>query len=301
MIVGLHHVAVSVPDIEAATRFYCDVLGFRPAFTGGWDDKPVNDRVIGIDRTAAKVTMLRAANAYVELWEYRNPVPAPQDAAYSPADHGYAHIGLQVTDIHAEFDRLRDAGMTFHGPPVALGGGSAAIYGRDPWGNIIELYEIVGPHTIPGTDPVALRLRELEDVEAIRRLKAAYGKACDADHDGDAVCALFVPDGVWATTMNQRCEGHAAIREHFGRIRASGRMIHSTHMFTNPVIDVRGDEATGTWSFIMMFTAPDQARFRIVGFYDEEYVRVDGRWMFRSLLSRVQDYCRMDALDVLPR
>ncbi len=300
MIVGLHHVAVSVPDIEAAARFYCDVLGFTPAFAGEWDHKPTNDRVIGVDGTAAKVQMLRCANAYVELWEYRSPTPSPQDPGYSPADHGYAHIGLQVTDIHAEHARLSAAGMTFHAPPVDLGA-SAAIYGRDPWGNIIELYQVGGALSIPGTDPVALRLRELEDVEAIRRLKAAYGAACDDDHDGDAVCALFVPDGVWATTMNQRCEGHAAIREHFGRIRASKRMIHSSHMFTNPVIDVRGDTATGTWSFIMMFTAPDQARFRIVGFYDEEYVRVDGRWMFRSLLSRVQDYCRVDGVDVLPK
>jgi len=35
------------------------------------------------------------------------------------------------------------------------------------------------------------RLRQLEDVEAIRRLKAAYCAGCDDDHDGDAVAALF--------------------------------------------------------------------------------------------------------------
>ena len=33
-----------------------------------------------------------------------------------------------------------EAGMTFHAPPVQLGE-SAAIYGRDPFGNIVELYE----------------------------------------------------------------------------------------------------------------------------------------------------------------
>ena len=59
---------------------------------------------------------------------------------YSPADHGYAHIALQVSDIHEEYGRLIEAGMTFHEPPVELGG-SLAIYGRDPFGNIVELYE----------------------------------------------------------------------------------------------------------------------------------------------------------------
>ena len=36
--------------------------------------------------------------------------------------------------------------MEFAGPPVNFGG-SSAIYGKDPFGNIIELYEIRDPDT----------------------------------------------------------------------------------------------------------------------------------------------------------
>ena len=64
--------------------------------------------------------MLRAGNAYIELWEYHNPQPKSLDDQYSPADHGYAHIALQVSGIHEEYDRLIEAGMTFHEPPVEL-------------------------------------------------------------------------------------------------------------------------------------------------------------------------------------
>ena len=32
------------------------------------------------------------------------------------------------------------------------------------------------------------RLKKLEDIESIRRLKAAYCAACDDDHDGEQVC-----------------------------------------------------------------------------------------------------------------
>ena len=35
--------------------------------------------------------------------------------------------------------------MTFVGEPVELGG-SAAVYGEDPFGNVIEIYEIRDPN-----------------------------------------------------------------------------------------------------------------------------------------------------------
>ena len=141
MIIGLHHVAISVPDLDQAMAFYEKALGFERVFLNSWDgDRTQADRVIGISKTSARVVMLRAGNAYIELWEYHYPQPEALNEQYSPADHGYAHIALQVSDIHEEYDRLIEAGMTFHEPPVELGG-SLAIYGRDPFGNIVELYE----------------------------------------------------------------------------------------------------------------------------------------------------------------
>ena len=144
MIVGLHHVGLSVPDLEEAKTFYKDVLGFTEVFDNSWDgDRPEADQAIGLEKTSAKMQMLRAGNACIELWEYSNPFPASKDPNYSPANHGWAHIALQVTDIFYEYERLTKSGMTFHRPPVTnVGEGrSAAIYGRDPFGNIVELYE----------------------------------------------------------------------------------------------------------------------------------------------------------------
>lgn len=48
---------------------------------------------------------------------------------------------LQVDGIDAQYARLKAAGMTFVGDPVDFGVASA-IYGRDPFGNVIELYEL---------------------------------------------------------------------------------------------------------------------------------------------------------------
>lgn len=133
------------------------------------------------------------------------------------------------------------------------------------------------------------RLRTLEDIEAIRRLKAAYCSVADDDHNGAALTELFIPDGTWSSSLGAPCHGHDAMRAHFDAIRASGRIRHSSHMVMNPVIDVQGDTATGTWSFLMMYTASNESRVRIVGFYQDTYVRVDGEWKFATLHAQVQD------------
>lgn len=133
------------------------------------------------------------------------------------------------------------------------------------------------------------RLRRLEDIEAIRRLKAAYCAVADDDHNGQALTELFVPDGTWSASISGEFHGHAAMKAHFDAIRASGRIARSSHMVMNPVIDVDGDTARGSWSFLMMYTGSDGSRVRIVGFYHDTYVRVGEAWKFASLHAQVQD------------
>ncbi len=143
MIVGIHHVAIGVPDLPQALTFYRDLLGFEVVQESNWDgDSPLADRAIGLDETSARMAMLRAPNAFLELWEYRHP--APEDRRSRPCDYGYPHFALQVDGLEAEYQRLSAEGMRFVGPPVDFGD-SSAIYGKDPFGNVIELYEIRSP------------------------------------------------------------------------------------------------------------------------------------------------------------
>ena len=41
------------------------------------------------------------------------------------------------------------------------------------------------------------RVRALEDVDALRNLKAEYAAACDDNYDPDRLAALFVEDATW--------------------------------------------------------------------------------------------------------
>jgi catechol 2,3-dioxygenase-like lactoylglutathione lyase family enzyme len=148
MIRGVHHVAVSTPDIEAQIAWYRDALGFELVSRGAWEaGNPMIDDIVGLPGSSAMTATMRAANLFVELFQYHSPAGAP--GGRSAADHGYTHFCLDVVDIEAEMARLEAHGMTFHGPlaPAGrLGGGKIrAMYGRDPWGNIIELQEVVDP------------------------------------------------------------------------------------------------------------------------------------------------------------
>ena len=149
MIRGIHHVAISTPDLDRLVAFYTDVIGFIPVMSTEWNDRPLVDRMIGgYDRSAARQVMLQAGNAHLELFEYTSPRPAPAGPDRTPADHGYTHFCLDVVDIDAEYERLAANGVTFNSSPPTVEemGGVArlrAIYGRDPDGNIIELQEVL--------------------------------------------------------------------------------------------------------------------------------------------------------------
>jgi hypothetical protein len=138
------------------------------------------------------------------------------------------------------------------------------------------------------------RLQTLEDIEAIRKLKARYCAGCDDDHNPDTLATLFHDDAVWEATSSGRYEGIDAIRGFFSDLRATGRIRNSAHHAINPIIDVDGDRATGHWRLIMLYTAnvpEDGVQYlRIVGWYRETYRRKGGEWRFQSLFCQVEEH-----------
>ena len=141
MILGIHHAAISTPDLERALAFYCGLLGFDEMMKAGWPKGVESlDQLTGLADSASKVAMLKKGNAMLEIFEYESPVPRPADPDRPVNDHGLTHICLDVTDLDAEYARLEKAGMRFHSAPVDTGP-TRCVYGRDPDGNVIELQE----------------------------------------------------------------------------------------------------------------------------------------------------------------
>ena len=81
---------------------------------------------------------------------------------------------------------------------------------------------------------------QLEDIEAIKILKARYGYYCDDSYDPDGISSLFVEDGVWDGGQFGRYEGRSAIHDFF-RDLARDKIGFAMHLFMNPLIEVSGD------------------------------------------------------------
>lgn len=139
MIEKLSHVAVSVPDMQGALNFYRGALSFSDESKAERDSKrPLADRVIRLSRVAASMRMLKAGSTFIELWQFRNPALYKQGPERSASDLGLPYSCLHVRDIAAESARPFATGMSFIDAPASYGD-KAAVYGRDPFDNIIEL------------------------------------------------------------------------------------------------------------------------------------------------------------------
>jgi len=130
------------------------------------------------------------------------------------------------------------------------------------------------------------RLRRLEDLEEIRVLKQRYCKYCDygwegAGQDGAKVAELFVADGIWDTALGGRCQGRAAIADHFTRHHRANRGL-SLHMAINPAIEIDGERASGSWNGLVASSAGGRAIW-IGGRYEDEFVRTAVGWRFTRL------------------
>ncbi len=124
------------------------------------------------------------------------------------------------------------------------------------------------------------RLGLLEDIEAIKSLKAEYCFGVD-DNDIDRVVALFLDDALWHAPGIGRYEGRDAIDKFFRTLPEMMRFW--LHMVMNPQIHVEGDRARGRWYLIEPNTTHDGQAVWGAGRYEERYRRREGRWFFEEV------------------
>ncbi len=133
------------------------------------------------------------------------------------------------------------------------------------------------------------RLAELEAVQAIQDLKSRYGALADARYGrggvvepealariADEIVLLFTEDAVWdGGKALGLCRGRDEIRQRF----LEPTLRFSWHYFVKPLIEVRGDEATGTWDILAPCSDASGRPMWMAGLEEDEYRRVDGRWL----------------------
>ncbi len=131
------------------------------------------------------------------------------------------------------------------------------------------------------------RLTRMEDIEAIKQLKAEYCDICDDDHNPDRITTIFAPDGIWEGGDFGHAQGHTAIRELFKKFQTL--ISFSQHQVLNPVIKIDGNRASATWYFFGPFTfyQNNQAKWQAAR-YQDDYVKLNGKWKIQHLRAQLR-------------
>ena len=130
-------------------------------------------------------------------------------------------------------------------------------------------------------------LRELHDIEEIRKLKSRYVAACDggwggrASHDPDSIASLFTEDCEWDGGVFGNRQGREALREYYLAIKPEDNP-SAFHILTSPVIEVDGDEATGQWHLTIILTMRDGSSMLLAGVFGDRYRRTGEGWRIHS-------------------
>lgn len=113
-----------IDDVAAAVRFYTTLLGFTL-------DVDASPAFAAVSRDGVRLLLSgEGSSGKRPLADGRRQMPG-----------GWNRIHLQVTDLAAEVERLRAAGVRFRTDEIVSGPGGAQVVIDDPSGNPIELFQ----------------------------------------------------------------------------------------------------------------------------------------------------------------
>ena len=126
------------------------------------------------------------------------------------------------------------------------------------------------------------RITRLEDIEAIKQLKARYSHICDDDHNPDKIASVFAEDGIWESPDFGQARGHKEIVELFEGFKQM--FTFSQHNMMNPIIEVDGSRATGIWYIMGPWTLREDNKENWMALrYDDDYIKINGDWKYQHL------------------
>jgi methylmalonyl-CoA/ethylmalonyl-CoA epimerase len=134
MIGRLNHVAIVVPDLQAAAALYRDTLGAKVQLPHALPEHGVTAVFVELGNTRIELLEPLGSESPVRGFLDRNPAG------------GMHHVCYEVADIRAARDRLRAAGARVLGDgaphPGAHGKPVLFLHPKDFCGTLIELEEV---------------------------------------------------------------------------------------------------------------------------------------------------------------
>jgi catechol 2,3-dioxygenase-like lactoylglutathione lyase family enzyme len=146
---GLHHICLTVSDLDRSVEFYRDLLGMT--FVGQRETEAdyVSQQTgyPGLRLAVASFTINPTSEEIINLVQYMTQSGQPSDQATNRP--GNSHVCAFVDDIDAAYRELRAKGVSFQSEPVAITSGpnegGFVVYLHDPDGYTIELFQPPAP------------------------------------------------------------------------------------------------------------------------------------------------------------
>jgi catechol 2,3-dioxygenase-like lactoylglutathione lyase family enzyme len=113
-----------IDDVPAAMHFYTTFLGFTP-------EHDASPAFASVERDGVRLLLSGDGSS--------GKRPLPDGRRQVPG--GWNRVHLEVSDLAAEVERLRAAGLSFRTSDIVTGPGGAQVILDDPSGNPVELFE----------------------------------------------------------------------------------------------------------------------------------------------------------------
>jgi hypothetical protein len=128
---------------------------------------------------------------------------------------------------------------------------------------------------------IEARVRKLEDIEAIKKLKAKYWRCVDRKL-WDELADVFIEEATLEYGSAIKLNGRQAIVQ-FLKDTLGADIVVTSHVGQRPEIELSGEStATGTWWLNDYIVMQPNLRRRGYAFYEDEYVKEHGKWRKKS-------------------
>jgi catechol 2,3-dioxygenase-like lactoylglutathione lyase family enzyme len=148
LVPAIVYAAVSVRDLDAARRFFCDTMGLVEE-PGTVLHPPGLEALWGLDGAKAESFAARGGDVYLEVVRYDDPVGRPKPDGYLLTDQGFMNVAVGFREKAAMdevYARFTAGGYRDNARPPQVAGGT---YVYDDQGNSLEI--LLAPRELDST------------------------------------------------------------------------------------------------------------------------------------------------------
>lgn len=146
------------------------------------------------------------------------------------------------------------------------------------------------PESIP--DSLEEKIQRLEDIEAIRQLKAAYLHHCDRKNVDDirdcfAAGDIHIDYGTLGTFSNRE-----DFLELFRQLACHDHIIDMHHGQNAQIQWHSPQQASATWDlYFHQINNESKTLTQLAGYYQDQYIKQSGRWQIAQTVFRISSTC----------